>query len=99
MVPPESGSAIRRTLCFYHEPLDGEAPSYIAETSDAPGIRNYAHHRAVMTIQDIRGRESDLTLCMHSFAALPGAFSGLNLSTSGERHGIDFNNHLQISAR
>ncbi|KAK3382998.1 hypothetical protein B0T24DRAFT_603203 [Lasiosphaeria ovina] len=97
IVLPTSGTTLHRTLCFYHEPLNGDLPRYIAETSDAPGIRNYAHHRATMTIQDIRGRESDFTLPIHSFAALPGAFSGLNHPTSGNTHAIDFNDDLQVS--
>jgi hypothetical protein len=57
----------------------------------------------VVPIRNIRGRESDFTLCAHSFAALLGAFSpppNLSTSAAGEdRHAIDFDDPLQVSAR
>ncbi|KAK3307294.1 uncharacterized protein B0T15DRAFT_395473, partial [Chaetomium strumarium] len=61
----------------------------------------HAHHRAVVPIRDIRGRECDFTLRTHSFAALPGVFCTTpSLSTtSGDRHATDFDDPLQVSAR
>lgn len=84
--PTRNENTIYRTLCFYTPPPDGAEPEYIAETTTAPGKRNYPHLKAVVPITDIRGQEATFTLDQHSFAALPGAF---NLS-------IDFTNAREI---
>ncbi|KAK5159436.1 hypothetical protein LTS14_002578 [Recurvomyces mirabilis] len=66
--------ALVRALCFYNDPPNGESPRYVVVPDQTPGIRNYSHHKVLVSINDVRGSRQRFTLESNSFAPYPNTF-------------------------
>lgn len=82
---PQCSISLTRTVCFYSPPLDGSQPKSIILDMAKDGARNYPHHKAEITIRDIRGREGEFVLGIHGFQVVVDMeMAALRLSTPGE---------------
>lgn len=90
----ERNGTLSPTLCFFNEPENGEEPTYIAESLQSQGKRNYQPDRRRMVIRDIRGQEDGFSLHLNSFAALPDEYP---LDTGIIP--VDWNNNTEVLTR
>lgn len=67
---------VQSTLVFYAPPKDGAAPfNYVEQAPEGMPQRNYGEHNHDITIEDIRGRESDFDMNINGFATVSGVDS------------------------
>jgi len=64
------------TLTFYAPPSDGAAPfNYVEQPPEGQPQRNYGEYTHEVTINDVRGRESDFDINSNGFGVIQGVSS------------------------
>ena len=67
---------VESTLVFYSPPADGSRPfNYVETPPEGQPQRNYGEHPSKVTIQDIRGRESEYDMNVNGFGTVSGVES------------------------